>query len=771
MSVSPQAMGAALAASQPQPDQLDLAEPSIGGVQQGNVLGWGLGDWANAAQNPKDTYKALIAAMRSRARTYAADDPQLTQNGIGTYIGEAPSVFDNPGMNWGPGPIGAAHGMSAFMGSLGGPKAITARLPAMKLAQDMEAAGAKPEHIWQATHENYGQGWFKSADGQWKFEIPDEGASMNDLPGDYPSKELHGDVRDVWDHPELFKAYPDLADWGANLEHRREPSGSAREGDITARGKTERDLNSVMVHEVGTHGPQMIEDNWAQGGSPWGQPAVPKSPEDAGVVENMIDRAHEYIDQARPGLLGLRDRLTLHDVLHSDYPDTALFNHYYQIGERGGLTHDPGFQNVLQDMREEAQSRLLTGDQVYHRLTGEVEARAAQARIEMTPEERAAKPFTETMQEDVPWNEMINKFGLDTAMSTKPPAAPTIKGLASSFDTAIARHLALPEPERIAASKAAKAQLKNDYGVNGLLGKNLKMMKTETGFEGAKPIQLPDGRGVETTGLSLAPAYEEGNFTTCPNSASCKDICLGKTSGGNFAYGGGSDLDALKGPRLAHFKNTQAMLRAPEAFAVRLNDEITAAKMQAAARGNHLGVRLNVLSDINPRVHKAIIDAHPDVTFYDYTKNATNPVAPNHHYTYSSTGVSQPELGIENPNQNWSRMRNRLNTGSNITMAFSVKKGQALPEFVHDVETGSKYRVVDGDTHDFRPFDAQPPGQPGVVVGLRNKAQTTKGPTAAVQSGGFFVHHDPALGNTVHIAPQPRSRIALNNDLKPEPGQ
>ena len=153
--------------------------------------------------------------------------------------------------------------------------------------------------------------------------------------------------------------------------------------------------------------------------------------------------------------------------------------------------------------------------------------------------------------------------------------------------------------------------------------------------------------------------------------------------------------------------------------------------------------------------------------FYDYTKNATNPIAPNHHYTYSSTGVSQPAIGVENPHQNWQRMRNRMDNGQNVTMAFNVK-GKAgdskLPAFVHDEETGKKYRVVDGDTHDYRPFDAQPAGQPGVVVGLRNKAQTTKIANAAAQSKGFFVHHDPTKGDTVNIAPQKKPHAALNND-------
>jgi len=186
----------------------------------------------------------------------------------------------------------------------------------------------------------------------------------------------------------------------------------------------------------------------------------------------------------------------------------------------------------------------------------------------------------------------------------------------------------------------------------------------------------------------LSPAFKEGKFTTCPNSASCVKECLGKTAGGYFQYGGGKDLEKLVGTRLEPFKRTQAFMRDPENFAIKLHNEISAMKFIAAQNGNHLAIRLNMLSDINPRVHEQLIKAHPDVTFYDYTKNNTNPIAPNHHYTYSSTGVSQNVNGVEvvNSNQNWKQMRRRLDEGKNVAMAFSHK--QLIPQTLLDEETG-----------------------------------------------------------------------------------
>jgi len=345
----------------------------------------------------------------------------------------------------------------------------------------------------------------------------------------------------------------------------------------------------------------------------------------------------------------------------------------------------------------------------------------------------------------------------------------SVKSLSDAFDKGISEHLALKPADRIANSKRAADSLGAHIGrlQTGrpvpLLSKNAKLLKSETGYGDEEPVQLPDGRGVETVGLALAPAYEEGKFTTCPNSASCKAECLGKTSGNYFKVGGGKDLSAFKGPRLNSLKKTIGMLRDPENFAVRLNDEIESAKREAAMNGNHLGIRLNVLSDLNPRIHKAIIENHPDVTFYDYTKNNTNPIAPNHHYTYSSTGVSQD--GVDNPHSNWKQMRKRLDTGSNVAMAFSDR--EHLPEMVHDEETGKHYKVVNGDKHDFRPLDIQPRGADGVIVGLKNKKATGTTANAHVESKGFFVKYDPQLQKNANGTYVRGESVGLRKDGKP----
>jgi hypothetical protein len=343
----------------------------------------------------------------------------------------------------------------------------------------------------------------------------------------------------------------------------------------------------------------------------------------------------------------------------------------------------------------------------------------------------------------------------------------TIKRLTDAFKRAIDNHLSLPPAQQIANARQAENNVAKYVGrgkegkMNSVLTANKKLMKAQTAGENNTPLTLPDGRTLEMTGLALMPDYREGQFKMCGNSDVCRDLCLGKESG-QYRYDKTATqtqipttkeevAEAGNKPRMSAFRRTMAMMRDPESFAVYLHELIDGAKIMAERRGSHLGVRLNVLSDLSPKIMEPIIKAHPEVSFYDYTKMNYDPVAPNHHYTYSSTGLSQPERGIENPFSNWRKLRDRLDQGHNVAMAFAHGKGDAFPEHLHDEETGKKYRVVSGDDHDFRPMDMVPEGEDGVIVALKNMAASNseyKYENATRNSHGFFVHHEPNFERT-----------------------
>jgi hypothetical protein len=363
-----------------------------------------------------------------------------------------------------------------------------------------------------------------------------------------------------------------------------------------------------------------------------------------------------------------------------------------------------------------------------------------------TPEQAVKKELvTPTNPKELSFEQMLNQ---------KMRVEPTDSTLAQSFNGSLARLPGLSVEQKKELAISSNETLAPYLGVNvkgqtnKLLTSNGKLKKTETGVPGGEPIKLPDGRGVENAGLALAPALKVGKYNTCPNHRSCVKECLGKTANGYYIFGGGADLDAMGPSRLRGFRMTMGMLHEPEAFAIKLSNEITSLKEKAAKNGNVLAVRLNVLSDVNPKIHETLIKQHPDVIFYDYTKMKYRPISPNHHYTYSSTGVSQPSgynglsVNVNNDFSNWKLIRDTwLENGQNVAMAFSNKK--ALPQSVRDEETGKIYKVIDGDSYDFRPMDAQPPGMDGVIIGLKNKAITRKEAEAAIKSDGFFVQYDP----------------------------
>lgn len=357
---------------------------------------------------------------------------------------------------------------------------------------------------------------------------------------------------------------------------------------------------------------------------------------------------------------------------------------------------------------------------------------------------------------------------------TPPDKDVNTKTLAGEVRAALDRHLSLPYAQQVANSKAAVEKLSpyvgkdSAGGVKPFLTMNAKLEKASAGYEGGKgyegaaPLQLEGGVGVKTIGLPLSPAYQHGKYKVCANSASCKENCLGQHSG---KY---SNADWW--PQQNSLNKTHAFLSEPGALAVQLHNEIKREKLAAEMQGNRLAVRMNVLSDTDPRVWEPLIKAHPDVDFYDYTKMNYDPIAPNHHYTYSSTGVSQPASvtgltkDIHNPHQNWKQMRQRLDTGSNVAMVFT--HSDHLPHEVHDQETGKSYRVIDGTTHDYRPLDKQPEGSDGVIIGLRNLDHRLGRDVAAEKSNGFMVHYDPKI----QMAPNKKTGEPTKKPAKDEKG-
>ena len=210
--------------------------------------------------------------------------------------------------------------------------------------------------------------------------------------------------------------------------------------------------------------------------------------------------------------------------------------------------------------------------------------------------------------------------------------------------------------------------------------------------------------GYKTAILHFAPFKLSGK-NVCPKATTgpdgCAEPCLHTSGRGQM----NSVQQARINKTLYFWKNRNG-------FLWELSREIQQLKIRAKRQGFKFAVRLNGTSDLNFSKFKidgnqSIMDLHPDVQFYDYTKvyNHFDHSYKNYHVTFSHSGKNDAEC------------LQAFDAGYNVAYVFRDK----LPK--HHLGR----RVIDGDKHDLRFLDPR-----GVIVGL-----VAKGKARKVTAGGF----------------------------------
>lgn len=216
---------------------------------------------------------------------------------------------------------------------------------------------------------------------------------------------------------------------------------------------------------------------------------------------------------------------------------------------------------------------------------------------------------------------------------------------------------------------------------------------------------------VPTMGLSLFPADGVGFGNICPFATVCVAPCL--------AHQGQGPVPSVAGARVA---KTVLWLLARDWFLSKLNRELSAFRAAHPAEDT-VGVRLNMFSDI-PWEHFGVIDAHPGIMFYDYSKNPRRFgfVRLNYHVTFSYDG------------HNWEHAERILNLGGNVSAVFhNATPGAKCGKAAHRQHLPTTFRgfpVIDGGKTDWRPEDPR-----GTIVGLRLLARTYESRDGAIASG------------------------------------
>lgn len=367
-------------------------------------------------------------------------------------------------------------GMKNQAGSVGTPSSKTFKPGAEKMAREMRDAGKSRDDIWRATGEKYGQNvWFDIDTGDLRYEIPDTNARMipkeemranitkNEVaaqslkdtvnqnnkalksqPDLFPKdlSKQHGQMRNEakgllglntgelgienalydqpsllrnqFDHPALYEAYPEIGDLTLQQEvFSRDPSvqGSFGKGVVNLFNTTQ-DPRSVVLHEAGGHGVQSITGQ-AKGGSP--EAEAMKLGKAKATAFQIIRNANSKMDEIQKKRGAIESRKYQVGGL-SDAEKAELVDLEAQYTQQMDRKLDP---KVLSDSQIDTREEGFIN---YELQGGEMDARNIETRRDMTPEQLHDTPWWETL--DRPEEKRINNYGLldGPSMSSAKPA-------------------------------------------------------------------------------------------------------------------------------------------------------------------------------------------------------------------------------------------------------------------------------------------------------------------------------------------------------------
>ena len=314
-----------------------------------------------------------------------------------------------------------------------GPQAATADTMALDSAKARIEAGEDAEAVRQAT------GWFKGADGKWRFEINDADARLINMREDEENGSRATYLADILDHPALFAAYPGLRSmdvvisFGPGLRERGmfeegyagDDQTFGRSPQITVEAQTKGDALSVLLHEI-QHGIQSIE-GFASGGNAADAFADPRMR--PGATREGLAAARRLLNER---LMAMAAPMPIEQFAREAWGQD-------EITPELQASYDEYVQDVTRasaspEMERAAQS--WAAREWYLRLAGEVEARNTQARQRMTDAERRATAPSATA--DVADADVIVVFnGTEMASAPTPAnAAPRSTAPRGSFNPA-----------------------------------------------------------------------------------------------------------------------------------------------------------------------------------------------------------------------------------------------------------------------------------------------------------------------------------------------
>lgn len=296
--------------------------------------------------------------------------------------------------------MGGSLPMSRPAGSLGtfaGRLSKTADQDALARAESMLASGADRQAVWDQT------GWFKGADGQMRYEIPDGAAkigpkALEELTAGDGYGATQRTAAGALHHSDLYAAYPELRQTSvdaryndelprhlANAEYRHRSDGNGDRAQINLSANSldgDMGVRPMLLHEM-QHGIQ-AQEGFASGGDP------------RALARRLPDPDELSDAQLLAGMARTVER-----------PSDVYAKFYRLTGREPRGNAIPIFE---QTAPEQLRSMPTSGMDAYRRLAGEVEARNVEARRNMSPEELRAQP--PWMTQDVADEHQIVNLGM-----------------------------------------------------------------------------------------------------------------------------------------------------------------------------------------------------------------------------------------------------------------------------------------------------------------------------------------------------------------------
>ena len=279
-------------------------------------------------------------------------------------------------------------------GIFGGVNAKTADLPALGRAEAAELEGKTAEQIWQDT------GWFRGADGKWRFEIDDSAAAFKGIEAfsKYRDKQ-YAELSALTDAEEARRLLDegiaadgvksafteatgrDLSDEALNLAKKFKASTLAAKTKNASRVLSNV-VQNVPMREVLEH-PQLFA----------AYPQLANLPVSFASARALGEGVEAQYRQGTPGAIDILQEygmlpyqragqgkpVTLHEGMHA-------------IQQAEGFSPGASLREAEQALAAGQLPARMTPEQGYMGAAGEVEGRLVEARADLTAEERALFP-------------------------------------------------------------------------------------------------------------------------------------------------------------------------------------------------------------------------------------------------------------------------------------------------------------------------------------------------------------------------------------------